>query len=138
MNIRILQAAAVAAALALLAAAPVLAQQTPADNGTSANGPITILKNAVAETTPIRVAIDGGEVEHLRDATYSDITGVVHPGRNTLTVRWDGPVQRLDFKISYAATRNNFKDVLIVRSDAKRDATLRTAGSQTYTFTIPG
>jgi len=138
MNIRISQTAAAAAALTLLVSAPVLAQQTPGDDGTSANGPITIIKNAVAETTPIRVAIDGGEVEHLRRIGYDDITGIVHPGRNTMTVRWNGPVQRLDFKISYAATRNNFKDILVVRSDATRDATLRSAGSQTYTFTIPG
>lgn len=138
MNIHLAPATAGLAALALLVSSPVLAQQTPGDDGTSANGPITIIKNAVPETTHIRVAIDGGEVEHLRRVGYDDITGVVRPGRNTLTVRWDGPVQRLDFKISYAATRNNFKDVLVVRADAARDAALRNAGSQTYTFTIPG
>jgi hypothetical protein len=137
MNTRIARAAAVAAALALLAV-PAAAQQTPSDDGTSANGPITILKNAVAQTAPVHVVIDGDEVDDLRAATYDDITGVVHRGGNTLTVRWDGPVQKLDFKISYAATRNNFKDVLVVRADASRDAALRRAGSRTYSFTIPG
>ena len=137
MNTRIARAAAVAAALALLAV-PAAAQQTPSDDGTSANGPITILKNALAETTRIHVVINGEEVDDLSAASYDDITGVVHRGGNTLTVRWDGPVQKLDFKISYAATRNNFKNVFVVRADASRDAALRRAGSRTYVFTIPG
>jgi hypothetical protein len=137
MTIRIGQAAVGVMALALLAG-PAAAQQVPSDQGTSANGPITILKNAVAETTPIHVMIGGDEVDNLSQVTYDDLTGVVRPGRNTLTVRWDGPVQKLDFKISYAATRNNFKDVIVVRSDASRDPSLRSAGSRTMTFTIPG
>jgi hypothetical protein len=136
MTTRIAQAAAAAAALALLAV-PAAAQQTPSDDGTSANGPITILKNAVAEQTPVHVVIDGAEVDDLHSATYDDITGVVHRGPNALTVRWDGPVQSMNFKISYAPTRNNFKDVVVVRADASHDPALRRAGSRSYSFTIP-
>jgi hypothetical protein len=137
MKTRIAQVVAAAAALALMAV-PAAAQQTPTDDGTSANGPITILKNAVAEQVPVHVVLGGEEIDDLHAATYDDITGVVHRGANTLTVRWDAPVQRIDFKISYAATRNNFKDVLVVRADATRDPLLRRPGSRTFTFTIPG
>ena len=84
------------------------------------------------------MTIAGDEIDDLHMATYDDITGVVRRGPNTLTVRWDAPVQKIDFKISYAPTRNNFKDVLVVRADATRDAALRRPGSRTYTFTIPG
>ncbi len=129
---------AAAAATAVLAAGTAVAQQTPSDTGTDANGPITILKNMVAEPAGLRVSIDGREVDHLRSATYDDITSVVHPGSNTMIVRWDHPVQSLNFKIAYAPTRNNFKNVVVVQSDASRDAALRQAGSRTFTFTIPG
>ncbi len=127
-----------AAALAALAGGTAVAQQTPSDTGTDANGPITILKNMQAVGGPARVDIDGQEVDHLDAVTYDDITGVVHPGANTLTVRWNAPVQKLNFKIAYAPTRNNFKNVLVVQSDASRDSALRQPGSRTYSFTIPG
>jgi len=127
-----------AAALAALAGGTAGAQQTPTDNGTNANGPITIFKNMQAEPAGLRVAIDGHEVDHLRNATYDDITSVVHTGTNTLTVTWNGPVQKLNFKVSFAPTRNNFKDVAVVQANSTNDATLRQAGSRTVTFTIPG
>jgi hypothetical protein len=129
---------ATAAAVAALTAGTAVAQQTPSDTGTDANGPITILKNMVAEPAGLRVSIDGREVDHLRSVTYDDITSVVHAGSNTMTVRWDRPVQSLNFKIAYAPTRNNFKNVVVVQSDASRDAALRQPGSRTFTFTIPG
>jgi hypothetical protein len=129
---------AAAVATAVLAAGPAIAQQAPSDTGTDANGPITILKNMVAEPAGLRVSIDGKEVDHLRAATYDDITSVVHPGSNTMTVSWSHPVQSLNFKIAYAPTRNNFKNVIVVQSDASRDAALHQPGSRTYTFTIPG
>jgi hypothetical protein len=129
---------AAAAAIAASASGSALAQQSPSDTGTDANGPITILKNMVAEPDGVRVSIGHREVDHLQTVTYDDITSVVHPGSNTMTVRWDGPVQKLNFKIAYAATRNNFKNVIVVQSDAGRDAALRQAGSRTFTFTIPG
>ncbi|HEY0393823.1 MAG TPA: hypothetical protein VGD01_04955 [Candidatus Elarobacter sp.] len=127
-----------AAALAALAAGPALAQQIPSDTGTSAGGPITILKNMQAEPDGVVVRVDGAEVDHLQVATYDDITGVVHPGQNTLTVTWSGPIQSLNFKIAYAPTRNNFKDVVVVKADAAHDASLRKAGARALTFTIPG
>jgi hypothetical protein len=127
-----------AAAIAALAGGTATAQQTPGDTGTDANGPITILKNMQAEPGGVRVAIDGQEVDHLDTVTYDDITGVVQKGSNTLTVRWNVPLQKLNFKIAYAPTRNNFKNVLVVQSDASRDAALRQPGSRSYTFTIPG
>ncbi len=129
---------AAAAATAVLAAGPAAAQQSPSDTGTDANGPITILKNMVAEPAGLRVSIDDREVDHLRTVTYDDITSVVHPGSNTMTVRWSHPVQSLNFKIAYAPTRNNFKNVIVVQSDASRDAALRQPGSRTFSFTIPG
>jgi hypothetical protein len=129
---------AAAVATAALAAGTAVAQQTPSDAGTDANGPITILKNMVAEPAGLHVSIDGSEVDDLRTVTYDDITSVVRPGSNTMTVRWDHPVQKLNFKIAYAPTRNNFKNVIVVQSDASRDAALRQAGSRTFAFTIPG
>ena len=129
---------AAAAAIAALAGGPAIAQQTATDNGTDANGPITILKNMQAEPAGVRVEVGGQEVDHLDAVTYDDITGIVQRGTNTLTVRWNGPLQKLNFKVAYAASRNNFKNVLVVQSDASRDAALRQAGSRTYTFTIPG
>ena len=128
----------VAAALAVLAGGSAVAQQTPGDTGTDANGPITILKNMQVEPDGVTVTVDGQDVEDLKTADYSDITGVVHRGQNTLTVRWNSPLQKLNFKIAYAPSRNNFKTVLLVQSDASKDAALRRAGSRTLSFTIPG
>jgi hypothetical protein len=131
---------ALMAAAAILAGAggPALAQQVPGDNGTDANGPITILKNMQSEPDGVRVSIDGADVGDLRAADYADITGVVHRGQNTLNVTWSGPIQKLNFKVAYAPTRNNFKTVLLVQSDASKDASLRRGGGRTLTFTIPG
>jgi len=135
---KVLTAAAAIAALAALAGGAATAQQTANDTGTDANGPITILKNMQAEPDGVSVNIGGEQVDDLHTADYADITGVVHRGANTLTVRWSGPLQRLNFKIAYAPTRNNFKNVLVVQSDASRDPALRRAGSRTLSFTIPG
>lgn len=136
---RTLKILTAAAAVAALAGGTAFAQQTATDNGTDANGPITILKNMQAEPGGVRVAIDGHQrIENLQTADYSDITGVVHTGTNTVTVTWDVPVQKLYFKIAYAPTRNNFKTVLLVQSDASKDSSLRQAGSRTMSFTIPG
>jgi hypothetical protein len=127
-----------AAALAVLASGTAGAQQQKSDTGTDANGPITIFKNMQSEPDGLRVSIDGHEVDHLKMASYDDITTVVHPGSNTLTVTWSGPVQKLNFKVAYAPTRNNFKNVAVVQVDASTDSSLRQAGSKTVTFTIPG
>ena len=127
-----------ALAIAALSGGAAMAQQQSGDTGTDANGPITILKNMQAEPAGVRVDVDGQEVDHLDTVAYDDITGVVTRGANTLTVRWSGPLQKLYFKSAHAATRNNFKNVLVVQADASRDAMLRQAGSRTYTFTIPG
>jgi hypothetical protein len=126
-----------AAAIAALAGGTAAAQQQPSDNGTNANGPITIFKNMQAEPDGMRVAIDGHEVDQLKSATYDDITSVVHTGTNTLTVTWNGPIQKLNFKVAYAPTRNNFKNVAVVQANAATDPTLQQAGSRTVTFTIP-
>ena len=135
---RTLKILTVAAALAAFAGGSAVAQQTAGDNGTDANGPITLLKNMQSEPDGVRVEVDGRHVENLQMADYSDITGNVHRGQNTMTVSWRGPLQKLNFKIAYAPTRNNFKTVLLVQSDASKDASLRQAGSRTLTFTIPG
>jgi hypothetical protein len=135
---RTLQLLTAAAGIAALTAGPALAQQQPSDTGTNANGPITILKNMQAEPDGVVVRINGSEVDHLHAVTYDDITGVVHPGANTLTVTWNGPVQNLNFKVSYAPTRNNFKDIVVVKQASTNDATLRKAGARAMTFTIPG
>lgn len=124
MNDIIVRSAAAAFAIALLSAAPVLAQQGN-----------TILSNAVTEPASVRVSINGGKTEPLGMIGYGDVT--VHPGRNTLTVRWDSPIKRLDFRITSSTSPNDVRDVLIVRADAAHDATLRRAGSRTYAFTIP-
>ena len=137
-RMRTLKTLTVAAAIAALAGGTAAAQQQPSDTGTNANGPITILKNMQAEPDGVVVRIDGHEVDHLHMASYDDITSVVKPGTNTLTVMWNGPVQRLNFKVAYAPTRNNFKNVLVVQSNATNDASLRQAGAKTMTFTIPG
>jgi hypothetical protein len=129
MIVRTLKVAAAATTLALLAAPPARAQPTHGS---------TIITNAVTETTKLLVVIDGGHVEHLRLVGYADITDAVHPGRNTATVRWSGSIRRIDFTIRYSTSPDNARDVLIVRADATRDATLRRAGSRTYAFTLPG
>jgi hypothetical protein len=135
---RTLKVLTIATALAAAAAGSATAQQVPSDTGTDANGPITILKNMQAEPAGVRVSIDGREVDHLEMASYEDITADVHPGQNTMTVQWNGPLPKLNFKIAYAQTRNNFRNVIVVQSNPSRDAALRQAGSRTYTFTIPG
>ncbi|MDB5028732.1 MAG: hypothetical protein JWO66_2421 [Candidatus Eremiobacteraeota bacterium] len=129
---------AAAATVAALAGGTAFAQQTPSDTGTDANGPITILKNMQPQPDGVSVDVDGSQVDDLHSAGYADITGIVHRGKNTLTIRWGGSLQRLDFKVAFAPTRNAFKDVLVVRSDAARDPALRRAGSRTLSFTIPG
>jgi hypothetical protein len=127
-----------AAALALLSALPAAAQQSASDQGTNANGPITIFKNYVVEQTPVTVLIDGKEIDHLDTATYDDITTAVHAGLNSLTVTWQGPLQQLHLKVAFAPTRNNFKNVIEINENAQSAPELRQAGSKTVTFSIPG
>jgi hypothetical protein len=135
---RTLRVLTAAAAIAALVGGTSAAQQAGGENGTDANGPITILKNMVAVPAGVRVTVDGQDVDDLTAVAYDDITTIVHKGQNTLTVSWSGPVQRLNFAIAYAPTRNNFKNVAVVQSNAAKDAALRRAGSRTITFTIPG
>jgi ABC-type glycerol-3-phosphate transport system substrate-binding protein len=127
-----------AAAIAALAGGAASAQQASNDNGTNANGPITILKNMQAEPGGVEVDVNGGEVDDLSAVAYDDITTSVHKGANTLLVRWSGPITKLNFTIAYAATRNAFKNVAVVQANASKDGALRKAGSRTITFTIPG
>lgn len=134
---RTLKMLTAAATMAALAGGTATAQQAPSETGTDANGPITILKNMAPETG-VEVDLNGEQVDHFRRVAYGDVTGVVHTGLNSLTVRWDQPVQRLDFKVAFAPTRNNFRNVVVVQDDASRDPALRQPGSHTYTFTIPG
>jgi hypothetical protein len=122
-----------AAAGILLMTSPALAQQQRSDNGTDANGPITIIKNMVAETSPVRVTINGHEIDHLKEVTYADITTNVHRGVNKLHVMWAPGTTMLNFKIDFAATRNNFKDVIVVNKHVSS-----AGGSWDSTFTIPG
>lgn len=135
---RTLKALTVAAAVAVLAGSPALAQQPRSDQGTNANGPITILKNMQPEPDGVQVTINGAQIDDLRAADYADITGDVHTGQNVLTVRWNGPLQKLNFKVAYAPTRNNFKNVLVVQANAGSDQSLTRGGAKTMTFTIPG
>ena len=135
---RMLKVLTAVAALAALTGGLAGAQQPPSDTGSDANGPITILKNMLPEPDGVQIEIDGQQVDDLHTADYADITGVVHKGSNTLTVRWNNPVQKLNFKVAYAPTRNNFKNVLVVQSDASKDGALRRPGARTFTFTIPG
>jgi len=127
----------VAAAVAALAL-PAFAQQTPGPDGTNADGPLTLLYNYVAETTPMRVMVNGHSVDHLKTAAYDDITTSVHSGTNTMTITWSGPVDRIHVKIAYAPTRNNFKNVVEYTDSAAKDGSLKAAGSKVMTFTIPG
>ncbi len=135
---RTFKALTAAAALAALAGGTAAAQQQVTPNGTNANGPITIFKNMQAEPDGIVVRINGKEVDRLHMASYDDITGVVKPGTNTMTVTWNAPVQSFNFKIAYAPTRNNFKNIVVVNENASNTASLTKAGAQTWTFTIPG
>jgi hypothetical protein len=125
------------AALGCGLALPAAAQQRVGPDGTDANGPITIFNNYVAETTPIRVTVNGHSIEHLKTVAYDDITTSVHRGSNTMTITWSGPVSQIHVKISYAATRNNFKNVVVYAANAQSDGSLKQAGSKLVTFTIP-
>ena len=129
---------AAAAAIAALAGGTASAQQASSDNGTNANGPITILKNMQAEPSGVEVDINGGQIDDLSAVAYDDITTSVHKGANTLLVRWSGPISKLYFTIAYAPTRNAFKNVAVVQMNAAKDSALSKAGSRTITFTIPG
>lgn len=135
---RTLRVLAATAAIAALASGTSAAQQVAGENGTDANGPITILKNLVAEPAGVRVTVDGQSIDDLSAVAYDDITTIVHKGPNTLTVSWNGPVPRLNFTVAYAATRNAFKNVAVIQGDSAKDASLRRAGSRTISFTIPG
>ncbi|HTW83230.1 MAG TPA: hypothetical protein VMD91_04055 [Candidatus Sulfotelmatobacter sp.] len=125
------------AALTALAT-PAFAQQQASDNGTSANGPITIFKNMLPEDPGVTVRIDGREIDHLHMAAYDDVTTTVKPGANTLTISWNHPVKALNFKVAYAPTRNNFKNILVVNVSSSQDPALNQAGSKTMSFNIPG
>jgi hypothetical protein len=127
-----------AAAIAALAGGTAIAQQATSDTGTDANGPITILKNMQPEPDGVQVRVNGAQVDDLHSAGYDDITTTVHRGSNTLTVTWSGPITKLDFKVAFAPTRNNFKNVAVVQANASNDASLRKAGARAVTFTIPG
>ncbi|HEY5341936.1 MAG TPA: hypothetical protein VIK27_12980 [Candidatus Aquilonibacter sp.] len=126
----------VAAAVAVLVSGTAAAQQSPSD-GSNASGPIAIFKNMQAEPDGVSLAINGQEIDRLESVTYDDVTSVVHAGTNTLVVTWNGPVQKLNFKVAYAPTRNDFENVAVVQADSSSDAALRQAGSRTVTFTIP-
>jgi hypothetical protein len=132
-----LQVIGVGAAIAALAGGTAAAQQPP-DNGDSAPGPIAIFRNMQLEPDGMSVKINGREIDDLRSVTYDDVTSLIHPGTNTLTVTWSGPLQRLNFKVAYAPTRRRFENVLVVRADASSDESLGQSGSRTETFTIPG
>jgi|HubBroStandDraft_1064217.scaffolds.fasta_scaffold04024_4 hypothetical protein len=134
---RILSPLILAASLAALAA-PALAQQQASPDGTNANGPITIFKNMAPESSGLVVRVDGHDIDHLHMAAYDDITTTVKPGTNTLTVTWAHPIQRLNFKVAFAPTRNNFKNVLVVQANSANDPSLSQPGSKTLTFRIPG
>ena len=108
----------VAAVVATSSAGTALAQQLPSGNGRDFNGPIAILKNIAGEPDGVTVYLNGTAIDHLRAAGYSDITGVVHGGSNKLTVSWARSLRQLNFSVSYAPTRNNFKKLLVVNADA--------------------
>ena len=122
---------------AALTTGTAVAQQMPSDSGNAANGPIAIFKNNTPEPGGFVIRINGHDIDHGQMAAYDDITGVVHAGSNNLTVTWSGPLQLLDFKIAYAPTRNNFRNLLVFKADANQDPALRQSGSQNFVFTIP-
>jgi PhoPQ-activated pathogenicity-related protein len=126
------------AAFAATHAAPALAQQHASDNGTNANGPITIIKNMLPEDPGVTVRVNGHEIDHLTQAAYDDITTTVKPGVNTLTITWSHPVQALNFEIASEPTRNNYKKVLTVNTTSTKDSALSQPGSKSFTFTAPG
>ncbi len=130
------KAISAAAALAVLVSGTAAAQQAPSD-GSNADGPIAIFRNMQPEPDGVSVAINGEEIDRLQSVNYDDVSGVVHPGSNTLVVTWNGPISKLNFKVAYAPTRSNFRNVLVVRDDSSSDASLEQAGSRTLTFTIP-
>jgi hypothetical protein len=125
------------AVVATLSAVTAIAQQQPSGSGLASNGPITILKNITSEPDGVTVYLNGRAIDHLRAAGYVDITGAVHDGSNKLTVSWARSLRQLNFKVSYAPTRNNFKNLLVVNSDADHNPGLRQAGSQTFIFAVP-
>ena len=127
-----------AAAIAALAGGGASAQQASSETGTDANGPITILKNMQAEPNGVEVDLNGEQVDDLHATGYDDITTSVRRGANTLVVKWNGPIPKLNFTIAYAAKRNAFKNVAVVYANPAKDIRLRTPGSRTVTFTIPG
>jgi hypothetical protein len=125
---------AIAVAVALTAGTAI-AQQQPSRN--AMDGPITILENITDEPDGVTVYVNGREIDHLHAAGYFDITGAVHGGGNKLTVSWARSLRQLNFVVSYAPTRNNFKKLLVVNADANHNAGLRRPGSQTFTFAVP-
>src|SRR5579875_3092227 len=135
---RTLKVLAAAGTIAVLAGGTALAQQQTTPQGTNANGPITIFKNMMAEPDGSVVRINGKEVDHLKNVGYDDITGTIKPGPNTMTITWNAPVQQLNFKIAYEPTRNNFRNIVVVNENQSNTAALKQAGSQSWTFTIPG
>jgi hypothetical protein len=125
---------AAAAALMTFMAAPEIGRYTPGHAALAA-APNVILSNAVAEPAHVRVSVNGGPFEKLGLEGYGDVTNA-HAGRNTLLLRWGGPIARLDFRITASTSPNNARDVLVVRDDASRDPALRRPGSRTYTFEL--
>jgi len=91
-----------------------------------------------AEPDGVEVDVNGAQVDDLHATGYDDITTGVHRGANTLVVKWNGPITKLNFTVAFAAKRNAFKNVAVVQADTSKDAALRKGGSRTITFTIPG
>jgi hypothetical protein len=120
---------------ALLTSGMAVAQQMPSNTGST--GPIVILKNIAPEPGGLDVRVNGREVGRVQELGYDDITSAVHPGSNTLIVAWSGPIQQLDFKVAYAPTRNNFRNLLVVNTGAAQEPALRQRGSRTFVFTLP-
>ena len=125
---------AAAAALMIFMAAPEIGRYTPG-HAALAGAPTVILSNAVAEPAHVRISINGGPFEKLGLEGYGDVTGA-HSGRNTVLLRWGGPISRLDFRITASTSPTNARDVLVVRDDASRDPELRRPGLRTYTFQL--
>ena len=125
---------AAAAALMMFMAAPEFGRFAPG-HAAWAGTPNVVLSNAVAEPAHVRLSINGGPFEKLGLEGYGDVTNA-HPGRNSLLLRWGGPISRLDFRITASTSPTNARDVLVVRDDATRDPALRRPGSRTYTFQL--